>query len=206
VPRDVVSSWIKYLRNEFPTIAFKSSTQAQDMHLKQSATAVEHASQKQLLSSDCLGADSLVGLLKNYCRNAKIKTTISVGVIGFPNVGKSSVINSLKRSKACSVGNTPGMTKSMQEISLDRNIKLLDCPGIVFSQGKSETDADNALRNCVKVEMLEDPITPVEAVIKRCKAEQLVKIYNVPPFINVHDFLAHLARQRGKLRKVGHKW
>jgi nuclear GTP-binding protein len=54
-------------------------------------------------------------------------------VIGFPNVGKSSLINSLKRSRATATGNTPGVTKAMQEIQLDKNIILLDSPGVVLS-------------------------------------------------------------------------
>lgn len=53
--------------------------------------------------------------------------------MGFPNVGKSSLINSLKRTKAAPTGNTPGITKSMQEIWLDKNIILLDSPGVVLS-------------------------------------------------------------------------
>lgn len=60
------------------------------------------------------GADALIKLLKNYCRNKDLKTSIHVGVIGFPNVGKSSLINSLKRSKVCGVGATPGFTKTAQ--------------------------------------------------------------------------------------------
>jgi len=43
-------------------------------------------------------------MLKNYCRNADIKTAITVGIVGLPNVGKSSLINSLKRSRAAQVG------------------------------------------------------------------------------------------------------
>ena len=72
-------------------------------------------------------------LLGNYCRNIDVKTSITVGVvgkfgwalnvlleyiivscvlhIGLPNVGKSSVINSLKRKKTCGVGACPGITK-----------------------------------------------------------------------------------------------
>ncbi len=38
-----------------------------------------------------------MGVLKNYCRSLNLKTAITVGVIGYPNVGKSSLINSLKR-------------------------------------------------------------------------------------------------------------
>ncbi|KAF9933255.1 Guanine nucleotide-binding protein-like 3 [Linnemannia zychae] len=203
-PRENVESWLKYLRHEYPTIAFKASTQSQRTNLGQSNVGTELASEDMLTSSECLGADQLVKLLKNYCRNANIKTAITVGVIGYPNVGKSSVINSLKRSKVCGVGSTPGFTKVAQEINLDKNIKLLDCPGIVFSKGDNgETPAELLLRNCVKVELLEDPISPVELIVGRCKKEQLMEMYGVPLFDDVNDFLVHLARVRGKLKRGG---
>jgi nuclear GTP-binding protein len=43
--------------------------------------------------SECLGADTLLTLLKNYNRSLGMKKTITVGIIGIPNVGKSSLIN-----------------------------------------------------------------------------------------------------------------
>ncbi|KAG9061793.1 Guanine nucleotide-binding protein-like 3 [Linnemannia hyalina] len=203
-PRENVESWLKYLRHEYPTIAFKASTQSQRTNLGQSNVGTDMATDDMLTSSECLGADQLVKLLKNYCRNANIKTAITVGVIGYPNVGKSSVINSLKRSKVCGVGSTPGFTKVAQEINLDKNIKLLDCPGIVFSKGENgESAAELLLRNCVKVELLEDPISPVELIVGRCKKEQLMEMYGVPLFEDVNDFLVHLARIRGKLKRGG---
>lgn len=55
-------------------------------------------------SSNAVGVESLMNILKNYARidgdDKKAKQLITVGVVGFPNVGKSSVINSLKRTKA----------------------------------------------------------------------------------------------------------
>ncbi|KAJ3088509.1 Guanine nucleotide-binding protein-like 3 [Physocladia obscura] len=207
VPRDVVEKWLKYLRNEFPTIAFKASTQSQRTNLGRNSISTSHASSDLLNSSECLGADNLVKLLKNYCRNSNIKTSITVGVVGFPNVGKSSVINSLKRSKACNVGATPGVTKIAQQIHLDKNIKLLDCPGIVFSKGNPSDDpaakAEVLLRNCVKAELIEDPIAPVEVIISRCTKSQIRTLYSVPDFVDTRDFLINLARQRGRLRKRG---
>lgn len=47
------------------------------------------------------------------------------------------------------VGNTPGVTKGVQEIHLDKSIRLLDSPGVVFSSASD--DASAVLRNCVKV-------------------------------------------------------
>ena len=84
-----------------------------------------------------------MNILKNYARidnTSKTKQTIYVGIVGFPNVGKSSIINSLKRQRAAATGNTPGVTKCMQEISLDKNIILLDSPGVVLST-KDQADS-----------------------------------------------------------------
>ncbi|KAI9335408.1 P-loop containing nucleoside triphosphate hydrolase protein [Pilaira anomala] len=205
VPKENVEQWLKYLRNEYPAIAFKASTQSQRNNLSQSNVATDSASTNMLNSAECLGADTLIRLLKNYCRNVNIKTSITVGIVGYPNVGKSSVINSLKRSKVCGVGSTPGFTKVAQQITLDKNIKLLDCPGIVFAQQgqDGQNAAEITLRNCVKVELLDDPITPVEVIVSRCTTEQLMKMYNVSYFNNAHEFLVLLAQQRGKLKKGG---
>lgn len=202
VPRANLEGWLKHLRHEHPAIAFKSSTQNQTSHLAQTTTKIFKSSQDLLESSRCLGADVLLQLLKNYCRNKDIKTAISVGVVGLPNVGKSSLINSLKRSKSCGVGATPGFTKSMQEVQLDSKIKLLDCPGIVLPGGDT-SDAAAALRNAVKIENLDDPITPVDAILQRADKKQLMIYYQLPEFKTTEQFLAVLAKRLGKLKKKG---
>ena len=86
-------------------------------------------------TSKCIGSDLVMKLLKNYCRNKDIKTSIRVGIvgekmchcimleilsIGAPNVGKSSVINSLTRRKTCQVGATPGITRFACCVSTQR--------------------------------------------------------------------------------------
>jgi len=200
VPRENLQAWVKYLRNEYPTIAFKASTQ-NTSRLGQAKVDLK-STDAVIHTSKCVGADTLMALLGNYCRNKDVKTSIRVGVVGMPNVGKSSLINSLKRSRACLTGATPGVTKAMQEIQLDSKIKLLDCPGLVLASGNM-SDASVALRNAMKVETLIDPITPVVAILGRVPRNHIMLQYGVGSFDDTAEFLAKLAIQMGKLKKGG---
>ena len=155
-----------------------------------------------LHTTQAVGTEELIGLLKNYARSGDIKTSITVGVVGYPNVGKSSLINSLMRTRVVGVSPTPGFTKSMQEVVLDRNIRLLDSPGIVFADGDSTA---TALRNCVSVEEMEDIYTPVQAILEKCPSAYLMQLYGIPRFRDgdFMGFLALIARATGKLKKGG---
>lgn len=57
---------------------------------------------------------------------------LTIGCIGFPNVGKSSLLNSIMGKKVVSVSRTPGHTKHFQTIFLTNTVRLCDCPGLVF--------------------------------------------------------------------------
>jgi nuclear GTP-binding protein len=81
IPRDNVTKWLKYLRNEFPTIAFKASTQSQKSNLSCKTFQLSNTKSFER-SSVCLGSDMLMKLLGNYCRSLDIKTSITVGVVG----------------------------------------------------------------------------------------------------------------------------
>ncbi|BDA47679.1 Guanine nucleotide-binding protein-like 3 homolog [Coccomyxa sp. Obi] len=201
VPREVAEAWLKYLREELPTVAFKCSTQRQAANLSQRRLPSAASAEGGFAGSECLGAETLLQLLKNYARASDIKTAITVGVVGLPNVGKSSLINSLKRARVAQTGNTPGVTKAVQQIHLDKTVTLLDSPGIVFSHAGG--DAVAALRNCLKVEQLEDPVAAAAAVVGRCEARQLMALYKVPGFEGPDTLLRHIAAARGKLRKGG---
>ena len=66
---------------------------------------------------------------------------VTVGLTGYPNVGKSSTINALFGSKKTAVAPTPGKTKHFQTLNISNDLTLCDCPGLVlprYAQSKSE--------------------------------------------------------------------
>ncbi|EIW77743.1 P-loop containing nucleoside triphosphate hydrolase protein [Coniophora puteana RWD-64-598 SS2] len=185
VPRDNAEQWLRHLRHSAPTLPFRSAT----------------SNQRSNLSSTT--APALLRLLKAYKPSAK---SVTVGIVGFPNVGKSSLINSLKRSKVCSVAAQPGHTKDLQSIQLERGIRIIDSPGVVFDDDtdtKSAQKTSILLRNVVKVEDVDDPIAVVEEILARTAEETVQKIYNVPQFSSTIEFLTMLALSSGRLLKGG---
>ena len=199
VPRENVQGWIKVIQREFPCVAFKASTQESRSHLSSSANSTS--------GSEGFGAEGLMQLLKNYARSGNLskKLRVRVGVVGYPNVGKSSIINSLKRSRVCNVGATPGVTTSRQEIHLDSTVSLIDCPGIVFNHQAEGENSTLMLRNCLKVEQLADPITPALQALARIEPSVLQRLYtlNDSEISNVNSLLPAIARRLGKLKRGG---
>uniref|UniRef100_A0AAR2LYB7 Nucleolar GTP-binding protein 2 n=1 Tax=Pygocentrus nattereri TaxID=42514 RepID=A0AAR2LYB7_PYGNA len=129
------------------------------------------------------------------------KKQISVGFIGYPNVGKSSIINTLRSKKVCNVAPLAGETKVWQYITLMRRIFLIDCPGVVYPSEDSETDI--VLKGVVQVEKIRNPEDHIGAVLERAKAEYIQKTYRVPSWSSAEDFLEKLAFRTGKLLKGG---
>lgn len=111
----------------------------------------------------------------------------------------------LKRSRAVGVSPRPGFTTSMQEVVLDRNLRLVDSPGVVFDDTENVNGAECMLRNCVDADSVEDPIPAVEALLKRCSTESLMTTYAIPNFPkgNVMVFLAMIAKRNGRVLKGG---
>ena len=130
------------------------------------------------------------------------KQYISVGLVGYPNVGKSSVINTLRSKKVCNVAPIPGETKVWQYITLMKRIFLIDCPGVVYSD-TGDTDTDAVLKGVVRVEKLDDATEHIEEILDRVKPEYIRRAYKLKEWADTEDFLGQVAQGAGKLCKGG---
>eukprot|EP00566_Odontella_aurita_P006124 CAMPEP_0113568308 /NCGR_PEP_ID=MMETSP0015_2-20120614/23778_1 /TAXON_ID=2838 /ORGANISM="Odontella" /LENGTH=564 /DNA_ID=CAMNT_0000470837 /DNA_START=61 /DNA_END=1755 /DNA_ORIENTATION=+ /assembly_acc=CAM_ASM_000160 len=212
VPKDAVAGWLAHLRRSHPTLAMKAGT-----NQSRSAEVGRTKGESALKSSSGVGVEGLLSLLKNYARSSgegssKSKSCITVGIIGYPNVGKSSILNTLKRSRAVGVSPRPGFTTSLQEVVLDKSVRLVDSPGVVFDDssdtkrgGDTSLGGHSLLRNCVDADAVDDPIPAVRGLLERCTVESLVMTYEIPAFPSgdVMTFLALVARRSGRKLKGG---
>lgn len=102
----------------------------------------------------------------------------------------------------------PGHTKDLQTIQLERGIKIVDSPGVVFDDddfdhdGKSKKKDTALLRNVIKVEDIDDPIALVEQILSRTDHGLLGKIYHLPRVEETLEFLTMIALTTGRLLKV----
>lgn len=103
---------------------------------------------------------------------------IQIGLVGYPNVGKSSTINSLVGAKKVSVSSTPGKTKHFQTIKLSDRVMLCDCPGLVFpnfAYSKGELVCNGVL----PIDQLRDYIGPCTLVAERIPKYYLEAVYGI---------------------------
>ncbi|KAL9032512.1 MAG: hypothetical protein Q9180_006456, partial [Flavoplaca navasiana] len=172
------ASWVRYLSKSYPTLAFHASI------------------------TNSFGKGSLIQLLRQFSSLHSDRKQISVGFIGYPNTGKSSIINTLRKKKVCTVAPIPGETKVWQYITLMKRIYLIDCPGVV-PPNANDSEQDILLRGVVRVENVENPHVYIPAVLKKTKPQHIERTYDVRGFTNATEFLELLARKAGRLLKGG---
>ena len=101
-----------------------------------------------------------------------------IGLVGYPNVGKSSTINALIGAKKVSVSSTPGKTKHFQTIHLSPDVILCDCPGLVFPNFAT-TKAELVCNGILPIDQLREFTGPAGLVAQRIPQSYFEVLYGV---------------------------
>ena len=159
--------------------------------------------------------NSLLNITKEYMKkiNEKRKNkglkerAARVLIIGVPNVGKSTLINRLVNKKAAGVGNIPGFTKSLNWIRINKDIELLDSPGILWPKFENEDVALTlAAMSSIKEEIInkEDLALFILNKIFNLYPDKLKERYNLEKLDeDILETYQKIGKKRGLLRKGG---
>ena len=158
------------------------------------------------------GLKSIQGVIQEACKEKMerdrkrgiLNRPVRAMVVGIPNVGKSTFINALAGKACAKTGNKPGVTKGKQWIRLNKQVELLDTPGILWPKFEDqEVGLRLAFIGSIKDEILNTEELAAE-LIKFLNANYpgvLEEKYGVEPSDDAYVLLAGIARSRNCLLK-----
>ncbi len=129
------------------------------------------------------------------------KEKVKVALIGYPNVGKSTIINALKGKKAVGTAPIPGYTKGKQLIRLSKKIWLLDSPGVVPIDDFDEL----VIKGGFPVDKIEEPVKPALKLISRIletRREAITEKFGIETE-SEEEILREIGKKRGLIKAGG---
>lgn len=136
----------------------------------------------------------------DYLEHEKYKDGIlTIGCVGQPNVGKSSLMNAIMGKKVVSVSKTPGHTKHFQTIFLTPNVRLCDCPGLVFPSKVPKNL--QVLMGTFPIAQLRQPYCAIRYIAERISLPQVLRLQHPEgdDTWSAMDICEAWAKQRGYL-------
>ncbi|CAG0890527.1 unnamed protein product [Darwinula stevensoni] len=203
VPPPLVLAWKKYLQTRFPgdggknrprgRLKWKMATKCASKLCEACETlipGIDFSQWKAKILEDeafCLGgpgkdssedaSDCEVENILEEDSNISpmdVPGVLTIGCVGFPNVGKSSLINALMGFKVVSVSRTPGHTKHFQTIYLTNNVRLCDCPGLVFPS--SAARHLQVLMGSYPIAQLQEPYSAVQFLAEALPIVKMLRL------------------------------
>lgn len=167
---------------------------------------------QQLNAKTGAGIKNIQALVQESCkekieRDRKrgiINRPVRAMVVGIPNVGKSTFINSFAGKACAKTGNKPGVTKGKQWIRLNKNLELLDTPGILWPKFEDQKIGEHlALIGSINDEILHVDELAVALIrnLKNSYLDLLEKRYNITMDEDAYDTLKKIAIARRCLQK-----
>ncbi len=153
-----------------------------------------------------MGSVNLRDQIKRMIKKMDYKEKYFVGIIGYPNTGKSSLINFLVGRPASGVGNEAGFTKGLQKVKLTNNIFILDTPGVISDKEYSMSDKDK-ISSQVKLgsksfNKVKNPEISVQKLVDDYK-DKITNHYEIDYDEDADLFLESLGKRLGMLKKGG---
>ena len=143
-----------------------------------SSSSDSSSSKTQILTVDELESLFLESSHAHPSSNSSTPSKTTIGLVGYPNVGKSSTINALIGAKKVSVSATPGKTKHFQTIHLSERVILCDCPGLVFPNFAT-TKAELVCNGILPIDQLREFTGPAGLVAQRIPQTFLEAVYGI---------------------------
>ena len=216
---EIRKNWADYFKtNNMKYIFFSALDELNKFENNKNETEIKEDEKKDKEEYKIYNRIDLLKYIKNETSKLKIENsnnqnkknpnTKLIGFIGYPNVGKSSIINVLMKTKKVGVAMMPGKTKHYQTLFLpqeqslsieEKEICLMDCPGLVFPSFTS-SKADMLVNGIFPIDKLTDYHSPIHLIIKRIPKKILSKLYynlDLPDIYSAKQFLQILANKRG---------
>ena len=174
VPIDVLKEWKEYLEKEYPTVFISAKNR--------------------------LGTRKLMVSIKQHAPRLPVR----VSVVGYPNVGKSTIINYLKGRHVAETSPVPGWTIGEQIVRAKQWLIVIDTPGVIPPE-EVKDEALLIIKGAIDPSKLEDPVLPAVKLIMR------IKSFNPKAFMDRYgvdaedpmELLELIGRKRGLLLKGG---
>jgi len=154
-----------------------------------------------------------LSVIGNICRDMfqdkkwYIRRPVRAMIVGIPNVGKSTIINSLRKRKVAATANKPGVTKDLHRFNVNSKLQIFDTPGLLWHKFEDqETGLKLAMVGTVKEAILPMEEIAVNAVriLTENYSTYIEKRYNIEiGNMNEHEILEKMAIKKGCLKKGG---
>ncbi len=153
-----------------------------------------------LSARERLGTRKLVAYIKRLAPSIPVK----VAVVGYPNVGKSTIINYLKGRHVASTSPKPGWTRGEQLVRAKSWLLVVDTPGVLAAEG-AEDPALAVIRGAVDPGRVDDAVPYAVALIERVLklSPKALEAYGLASASSAEEALELIGRRYGRLMKGG---